>query len=99
IGPGRAGVGFALGLARAGLRVSIHGRAQKPVPSELTASWGGTPPWIAEVDTILLAVPDDAIHPVARDLAASNQIEKRHTVLHLSGVLDRTALLPLDSTG
>jgi predicted short-subunit dehydrogenase-like oxidoreductase (DUF2520 family) len=47
---------------------------------------------------VLLAVQDDAVKDVARDLAAA-QVSSRHTVLHLSGVLDRSSLQPLEKTG
>jgi predicted short-subunit dehydrogenase-like oxidoreductase (DUF2520 family) len=53
----------------------------------------------SEVDLILLAVPDDAVFGAARELATSDLVGLRHTVLHLSGVLDRSALLALDQSG
>ncbi|MBI4503261.1 MAG: DUF2520 domain-containing protein [Gemmatimonadetes bacterium] len=98
-GPGRAGGGIALGLARAGLDVLVHGRTRRDLPAELTATWGGLPPWIARVEVVVIAVPDDAIFGVARSLAAGNEVGPQHTVLHLSGVLDRSALMPLDASG
>jgi predicted short-subunit dehydrogenase-like oxidoreductase (DUF2520 family) len=48
---------------------------------------------------VLLAVPDAAISSVASELAGEGAVESRHTVLHLSGLLDRSALDPLASTG
>ena len=99
IGPGRAGGGIALGLARAGLSVFVHGRTPRVIPPELKATWGGSPPWIPDVQVVLLAVPDDAVSGVAGDLAASGQVRPGHVVLHLSGVLDRAALQPLAHTG
>jgi predicted short-subunit dehydrogenase-like oxidoreductase (DUF2520 family) len=65
----------------------------------LNATWGGLPPWLADVDAVLLAVQDDSVPEVARDLAASGKIGRRHVVLHISGVLDRHALHSLDGTG
>ena len=99
LGPGRAGVGIALALARAGLDVFVYGRSPRPLPPELTAVWGTLPRRLSEVDLVLLAVPDDAVFGVARDLAATGFVGRRHTVLHLSGVLDRAALLSLDHSG
>jgi predicted short-subunit dehydrogenase-like oxidoreductase (DUF2520 family) len=48
---------------------------------------------------ILLAVPDDALEKVASELSGTCQIDDKHTVLHLSGVLDATALAPLEHCG
>ena len=99
VGPGRAGVGFGLALSRAGHRVFVHGERDKVLPVALEHSWGGSPPWLAAVDVVLLAVPDDAITGAAADLAATGRVTASHTVLHLAGLLDRTALAPLDATG
>jgi predicted short-subunit dehydrogenase-like oxidoreductase (DUF2520 family) len=57
------------------------------------------PRWLAEVDVLLLAVPDDAVTSVARQIAAVGAIGKRHTVLHVSGVLGEEALAPLADSG
>jgi predicted short-subunit dehydrogenase-like oxidoreductase (DUF2520 family) len=51
------------------------------------------------VDVLLLAVPDDAVFGTARELATSGLIGSRQAVLHLSGVLDRSALRALDQSG
>jgi predicted short-subunit dehydrogenase-like oxidoreductase (DUF2520 family) len=48
---------------------------------------------------VLLAVPDGAVPSVAAELAADEVVAPRHVVLHLSGLLDRGALVPLASTG
>ena len=100
IGPGRAGVGLALALARAGYSVSLHGRNKKslPAPLKLTVGDGGKPPWIKDVDLIILAVRDDAITPLAASLANARAIGEGHVVLHLSGVQGQEALGPLVST-
>lgn len=44
---------------------------------------------------IILAVPDAAVTAVARELGESGSIMDRHTVLHVSGILELTALDPL----
>jgi len=98
IGPGRAGVGLALALARAGYAVRLHGRNKKslPAPLTLTVGDGGTPPpWLGETDVVILTVRDDAITPLATSLANSRAIRERHVVLHLSGVQGQEALGPL----
>jgi predicted short-subunit dehydrogenase-like oxidoreductase (DUF2520 family) len=99
VGPGRAGQGLAVALARAGHEVRLHGRRRTPVPPPLVLTWGGPPPWLGEVEVVLVAVRDDAVAAAAHDLAAGGQITARHTVLHLSGLLDETALGPLRPTG
>ena len=98
IGPGRAGVGLALALARAGYSVRLHGRNKKGLPAPLTLTVGDgrkPPPWLGETDVVILTVRDDAITPLATSLATSRAITERHVVLHLSGVQGQEALGPL----
>ena len=98
IGPGRAGVGLALALARAGYSVRLHGRNKKSLPAPLTLTVGDggkPPPWLGETDVVILTVRDDAITPLATSLANSRGISERHVVLHLSGVQGQEALGPL----
>ncbi|MFQ6044927.1 MAG: Rossmann-like and DUF2520 domain-containing protein [Gemmatimonadales bacterium] len=99
VGPGRAGVGLGLALSRSGHTVFIHGRRPKALPAPLELSWGGIPPWLDRVQTILLAVPDDALPPLIEELARSGRVGPEHTVLHLSGVLDWSVLAPLAGSG
>jgi len=91
-------VGLGLALAGAGYTVRIHGRTKKAVPRPLTLSVGPgdePPPWIAQLAVIILAVPDDAIGPLARVLADAGTIGSQQVVLHLSGVHGQEALGPL----
>jgi predicted short-subunit dehydrogenase-like oxidoreductase (DUF2520 family) len=95
IGPGRAGLGLGLALARAGHQVAVHGRAKKRVPAPLTLTTGdgdSAPPWIGDVDVVILAVRDDAIRPLAESLKSHRVIKEKHVVLHLSGVQGQEAL-------
>ena len=95
IGPGRAGVGLALALARAGYDVRLHGRRKKPVPKPLALTVGPEhqpPAWIAQAGVVILAVRDDAIGPLADALARAGAIHAEHVVLHLSGALGQEAL-------
>ena len=95
IGPGRAGVGLALALAHAGYSVVLHGRNKKNIPKPLSltvADGAKAPPWIGDVDVVILAVRDDAITPLATSLAKARAITERHVVLHLSGAQGQEAL-------
>ncbi len=99
VGPGRAGVALGLALSRAGHRVVLHGRHARELPPPLTITLGKTPPWLGEVEIVLLAVPDDAVARVAASLAATGAVTESHTVLHLSGALGLEALEPLGASG
>src|SRR5260370_8959935 len=76
IGPGRAGVGLALALARAGegrrYDVRLHGRRKKPVPKPLKLTVGPEnepPPWIAQAGGVILPGRDAPILPPPEALA------------------------------
>lgn len=102
VGPGRAGTGLALAWAQAGHDVRLHGRRPKPVPPPLTLTVGAAddlPPWLAAVSVVVLAVPDDAIAPLARSLARAGSLAPHQVVLHLSGLLDHEALAALSDSG
>lgn len=99
IGAGRAGLSLGLALARANYVVHLHGRRAKPVPPPLTLTIGHLPAWLADVDVVILAVPDDAVTAVAADVAATHLVTETKVVLHLSGVLNREALSPLEGSG
>jgi len=102
VGPGRAGTGLALAWARAGHDVRLYGRRPKPVPTPLTLTVGAAddpPPWLTAVSVVVLAVPDDAITPLARSLARAGSLAANQVVLHLSGLLDHEALAALSASG
>ncbi len=102
IGPGRAGTGLALAWVRAGHDVRLHGRHAKPVPAPLTLTVGradAPPPWIGAVAVVVLAVPDDAIPPLAATLAAHHAVQTDHVVLHVSGSLSHDVLGVLAPSG
>ena len=99
VGPGRAGVALGLALSQAGHRVLLHGRRSREVPTPLALTVGDAPPWLEEVEVVLLAVPDDVVAEVAASLAATGAVTGRHTVLHLSGALGLEALAPLEASG
>jgi len=98
IGPGRAGAGLALALTQAGYAVRLHGRQKKTLSTPLTMTVGDgvtPPPWLGDIEILILAVRDDAITPLAASLAKARAVDERHVVLHLSGVQGQEALGPL----
>ncbi len=99
IGPGRAGLGLALALRRAGVRVlGVHGRRRKPVPHGIRLTTGDAPPWLDEADVVLLAVRDDALPALVRGLARAPW-RRGQVALHLSGALTHAVLAPLARRG
>jgi predicted short-subunit dehydrogenase-like oxidoreductase (DUF2520 family) len=99
VGPGRAGLGLALACRRAGVAVAgVHGRRRKAVPRGLRLSVGGLPPWLDEVDVVLLAVGDDGLPDLVRSLARVPW-RRGQVVMHLSGALTHRVLAPLRRAG
>lgn len=86
VGAGRVGHGLALALTRRGCKSVLFGR-----------DWDSAA--VRQATLVLLAVPDDAIAPLAAALAERQAISDAQAVLHLSGLLDRRALEPLAGTG
>jgi predicted short-subunit dehydrogenase-like oxidoreductase (DUF2520 family) len=100
IGPGRAGVGLALALRKSGVPVlGLHGRRRKRLPAGLALSVGGEPPWLRDADVVLLAVRDDALTPLVRQLARAKSLRKGQVYLHLCGALPAAVLAPLAKRG
>jgi len=100
VGAGRMGQGLGLGLAAAGWDVTLLARTARPVPSPLRLVAGALPRDIVRgAPLVLVATPDDQIGMAAAALAATGAIGSGQTVLHLSGLLDRTALASLAGTG
>lgn len=99
LGAGRMGQGLGLALHQAGHQVLLVSRTAHPVVAPLRLHEGGRADAVRSAGIVLLAVPDGAIAPVATELASEDGVAARHTVLHLSGLLDRHALDPLAGTG
>jgi predicted short-subunit dehydrogenase-like oxidoreductase (DUF2520 family) len=99
IGAGRMGQGLGLALKRRGYKVVLLNRAPRDVVPPLVLHQGSRSEATAGAELVLLATPDDAIATVAAELAAERAISRDQVVLHLSGLLDRTALLPLEESG
>ena len=99
LGAGRMGQGLALGLLRTGHRVTLVARRPHPVTPPLALHPGPRAEAVGRAGIVCLAVPDDAITALAGELAAEDSIGADAVVLHLSGLLDRTALAPLAPSG
>jgi predicted short-subunit dehydrogenase-like oxidoreductase (DUF2520 family) len=99
IGAGRMGQGLGLALKRRGYRVVLVNRSQRDVIPPLILHQGSRAEATAGAELVLIATPDDAIGQVAAELASERAIARDQIVLHLSGLLDRRALLALDDTG
>jgi predicted short-subunit dehydrogenase-like oxidoreductase (DUF2520 family) len=93
------GQGIAIALGGIVERVSLLGRSPRPIAAPLTLR---TPPWTAvirDADLLLIATPDDAVPAAASQVAELDAVRQHQVVLHLSGLLDRTALAVLESSG
>jgi predicted short-subunit dehydrogenase-like oxidoreductase (DUF2520 family) len=99
IGAGRMGQGLGLALKRRGYKIALVARTPRDVTPPLMLHQGSRAEATAEAELVLIATPDDAIGSVAAELARDGAITRDQVVLHLSGLLDRNALLPLDETG
>lgn len=100
VGAGRMGQGIGLGLVSAGWDVLLLARTARPVSPPLQLAAGAiAADAVRDRALVLVATPDDAIARAAEALAASGGVGRDHVVLHLSGLLDRTALAALARTG
>ena len=98
LGAGRMGQGLALALGAAGREIRLVSRSAHPVTPPLRCFDGPRRLALSEAATVLLAVPDAAIVPLASELAGEGLVGAGHVVLHLSGLRDRAALAPLAAT-
>jgi predicted short-subunit dehydrogenase-like oxidoreductase (DUF2520 family) len=99
IGAGRMGQGLGLALKRRGYKIALVARSPRDVTPPLMLHQGSRAEATAGAELVLIATPDDAIGAVAAELAAEGAIARDQVVLHLSGLLDRNALLPLEESG
>ena len=99
IGAGRMGQGLGLALKRRGYKVILVNRNQREVIPPLVLHQGSLAEATDGAELVLIATPDDAIPLVAGELASARAIVRDQVVLHLSGLLDKTALAPLADTG
>ncbi len=102
IGAGRMGRGLGLALTQQQVTVRLYSRSQGLLLAPLAQAGSGAAALeeaVAAAKTILLAVPDDAIGGQAVALERTGRITGEHVVLHLSGLLTRSALAALEQTG
>lgn len=100
VGAGRAGLGLALALRRARVKVAgVHGRREKEMPAGVHLTVGGAPPWLGEIGIVVLAVRDDALMPCVGELARAGGLGRGQVALHLSGALSHDVLAPLGEGG
>jgi predicted short-subunit dehydrogenase-like oxidoreductase (DUF2520 family) len=97
LGAGRMGQGLALALR--GYPVALVARRAHAVAPPLELYPGPRRGAVEQAAIVLLAVPDDAVTTLAQELLLEGAVAAGHTVLHVSGLLDRAALAPLDGTG
>jgi predicted short-subunit dehydrogenase-like oxidoreductase (DUF2520 family) len=93
------GQGLGLALKRRGYKVVLLNRVPRDVVPPLVLHQGSRAEATADAELVLIATPDDAIAAVAAELAAERAISRDQVVLHLSGLLDRGVLLPLEESG
>jgi predicted short-subunit dehydrogenase-like oxidoreductase (DUF2520 family) len=93
------GQGLGLALKRRGYKIVLVSRSPRDVTPPLMLHAGSRAEATAGAELVLIATPDDAIRSVAAELAREDAITRDQVVLHLSGLLDRQALLPLEETG
>jgi predicted short-subunit dehydrogenase-like oxidoreductase (DUF2520 family) len=93
------GQGLGLALKRRGYKVVLLNRSQREVIPPLVLHQGSLSEATDGAELVLIATPDDAIAAVAAELVAGRAISRDQVVLHLSGLLDKTALSQLEETG
>jgi predicted short-subunit dehydrogenase-like oxidoreductase (DUF2520 family) len=106
IGPGRMGLALGGALVQAGAveRLTFFGRTPEPPPHPLFESGDaayatGYGPLSDDTSILLLAVPDDAIHDVANQVARAGAAPSPCVALHLSGALSTDVMAPLHTAG
>lgn len=108
-GAGRLGTAFAAWLADAGVPVAAvasrtRAHARRGARKAQAASAWGWPDFLRQVavlpaPVLLLAIPDDALAPVALTLASIRKDWRGAVVLHTSGALPAAILRPLQQRG
>lgn len=93
VGPGRVGGLLTVALARAGHRVVAVAGGTAAAREAVVARVAGVRPVETAADAargadlIVLAVPDDAVEPVARDLVRADAVGEGQRLVHVAGSL------------
>ncbi|HEU5154757.1 MAG TPA: Rossmann-like and DUF2520 domain-containing protein [Gemmatimonadales bacterium] len=98
IGAGRMGQGLGLALQRRGYSAALFARSERPVAASLLLQTGDITAVTTGAEVVIIATPDDAVTSVARQLVEAGAVSREQSVLHISGLLDHTALLSLRET-
>jgi predicted short-subunit dehydrogenase-like oxidoreductase (DUF2520 family) len=106
IGPGRMGLALGGALMKGGAveTLTYFGRSPEPPPHPIFDADGvdyrvGHGPIPEGTDILILAVPDDALHDVANQVARLGEAPSACVALHLSGALSTDVLTPLHTAG
>lgn len=105
LGPGRSGIALGLALRRARPRLQLTYVGRTGTPPDHPIFRSGQASFEPELrcpqrgEPVILAVPDDRIGLVARELAEMGQAPAEAVALHLSGALSAAALSPLADVG
>jgi len=106
IGAGRVGRALGRSLREAGWKIVVVAARTDAAAKKAARYIGGgrtvagLPATLTGATTILLTVPDDAVGPVAADLAWTIKGEwQGKVILHTSGALDTSVLEPLRQSG
>ena len=104
IGAGRVGAVLGAALAAAGHRIVVaaavsaasQARIDQLLPGAEVAPIDRVP---ADVDVLLLAVPDDSLAGLVRGLVEAGSIRPGHLVVHTSGAHGTSVLAPVEQAG
>jgi predicted short-subunit dehydrogenase-like oxidoreductase (DUF2520 family) len=103
VGAGRVGTAVAVLLSRAGHEIAaVAGRTET---AARVATWLPGVPFLPAIEAaalgevVLLCVPDDALGPVAAELAAAGSVATGTWVAHVSGAAGLEVLEPLQRVG
>ncbi len=99
IGQGRMGRGLGGALALRGQHITLLGRRQEAVQPPFSLLDDGWAPAIRAADVVIICVRDEMVEGVAEQIAQLDAVGPAQAVLHVSGPLDRTALLALEPSG
>ena len=86
-------------LAEVGYDVTLVGRRERKVPSALSLHTGNWAPVTRSCKVLLLATPDDVVDAVASRINDESGVGPDQVVMHLSGLLDHSALDALRPSG